>query len=187
MPEEGGHAFDRWAHSLLSDWRNGTVTAWMKGFSYLGSTLTIIIVTIGSAVIFGFLKGWRFTVMLIGGVLFGYLLNRVLKGWIDRARPETLWGITADGASFPSANAMLGMIMFGLILVIIWRESKLPKAVNAVVCALLALCILLMGVCRVYFHVHYITDVLAGYSAGLAVICATIRIGDVRYRKTKGR
>lgn len=124
--------------------------------------------------------------MLIGGVLIGYVLNTLLKSWIGRVRPEAAWGITADGASFPSGNAMLGILMFGLIIVFIWRESKLSKAVNAGIGVLLALCILLMGLCRVYFHVHYVTDVLAGYGAGLAVLCVTILIGDKLLLKREG-
>lgn len=124
--------------------------------------------------------------MLIGGVLIGYVLNTLLKSWIDRIRPEAAWGITADGASFPSGNAMLGFIMFGLIIVFIRRESKLSKAVNVGIGVLLALCILLMGLCRVYFHVHYVTDVLAGYGAGLVVLCVTILIGDKFLLKNEG-
>lgn len=189
LPEEGGQAFDRWAHNLLGDLKSEAVTSWMEGFSYLGATYTIILITISAAAIFGFQmrEGWRYSVLLIGGMLVGYVLNTLLKGWIERVRPATTWGITADGASFPSGNAMLGIILFGLIIVIVWRESKLPKTVKAAFCVVLALLILLMGICRVYFHVHYVTDVLAGYSAGLAVLCAAVLLGDTLYRRSKER
>lgn len=127
--------------------------------------------------------------MIIGGVLGGYVLNTLLKNWNARIRPEEAWGVTADGASFPSGNAMLGIVIFGLILYAIWQGRGASRQLKAGMAILLAVLVVLMGLSRVYFHVHYITDVLAGYSAGLVVVSATILLGDrvIDLRRREGK
>lgn len=183
VPNNGGHAFDNWAHDLLTEWRSEGATALLKLLSALGSTAVIAGITLVGAVWFGYRYSWRYAGMLVGSVAAGFLLNTVLKKLFARVRPDTAWELTADGASFPSGNAMLGFVMFGMIIVILVQESRWNGWVKSLLSIILALLILLMGLSRIYFHVHYISDVLAGYSAGLAVISATVLLASILGRK----
>lgn len=183
LPDSGGHAFDNWAHTLLGDWRSEGVTKIFELLSTLGSTAVIIAITLAAAGWFGYRYGWRYSGILFGSVLAAYLLNTLLKNVFDRVRPDSAWGITADGASFPSGNAMLGIVMFGMIIIVLLRESRWNKPAKLIAAIVLSLLIILMGVSRIYFHVHYITDVLAGYSAGLVVISTTLLLEGAFLRK----
>ncbi|RJE90119.1 phosphatase PAP2 family protein [Paenibacillus sp. 1011MAR3C5] len=183
VPDNGGHAFDQWAHDGLTEWRSEGLTSFLKWMSVLGSTAVIVAITLLAAAWFGYRHGWRYSGMLIGSVLAGYLLNTLLKNLFGRVRPGSAWELTADGASFPSGNAMLGMVMFGMIIVILLKESRWSGWLKSVISVLVALLIVLMGASRIYFHVHYISDVLAGYSAGLIVISAALLLAGIRGRK----
>jgi len=183
VPDKGGHAFDNWAHDLLAEWRSEGMTAMLRLLSTLGSTAVIAGITLLGAIWFGYRYRWRYAAMLIGSVAAGFLLNTLLKKGFARVRPDTAWELAADGASFPSGNAMLGFVMFGMIIVILVRESSWSGWVKSVISIILALLILLMGLSRIYFHVHYVSDVLAGYSAGLAVLAATVLLASRAGRK----
>ncbi|MFF2887511.1 phosphatase PAP2 family protein [Paenibacillus sp. NPDC057967] len=183
VPDNGGHSLDQWAHDGLTEWRSEGLTTLLKGMSLLGSTAVIVAITLIAAGWFGYRYAWRYAGMLIGSVLAGYLINTLLKNGFGRVRPDTAWELTADGASFPSGNAMLGMVMFGMIMIIFLKESRWSGGAKSVIAIILALLVVLMGVSRIYFHVHYLSDVLVGYSAGLAVIAVTLLLANIRGRK----
>ncbi|MCR2802932.1 phosphatase PAP2 family protein [Paenibacillus soyae] len=186
LPEQGGHSLDREVQEWIGGLRSDGLTSVMELLSGIGSTVAIIVITLGAAGVFGYLFGWGYGGMFIGGVLGGFVINTILKNAIDRVRPEEAWGLSADGASFPSANAMLGFVIFGLMLIALWRETRWPGFAKGIIGVVAAALILFMGLCRVYFHVHYVSDILAGYSAGLAVLCATVIIADGIRRKKRG-
>lgn len=187
LPDDGGHSLDRAVQEWIVGLRSDGLTSAMEVLSGIGSTAAIIGVTLAAALLFGYLCGWRYGGMFLGGVLGGFLLNTILKKGIGRVRPEEAWGLSADGASFPSANAMLGFIIFSLILVALWRETRLPVSAKAGLGVIIAAVILFMGLCRVYFHVHYASDILSGFSLGLTVLCATVIIADKIHQKKRGR
>ncbi|WP_147374720.1 phosphatase PAP2 family protein, partial [Hymenobacter rubripertinctus] len=89
------------------------------------------------------------------------LLNQVLKTYFHRLRPQSALFQQA-GLSFPSGHAMIGLALYGCLAWILWRHRHHPAWA-----ALLLLFALLIGLTRVYLHVHYATDVLAGFAGAL--------------------
>jgi undecaprenyl-diphosphatase len=57
---------------------------------------------------------------------------------------------------------MLGVIFYGCLAWLLWQHGRHPAWA-----AFLMFWALLIGLTRVYLHVHYPTDVLAGFAAGL--------------------
>jgi undecaprenyl-diphosphatase len=98
----------------------------------------------------------------------GGLLSEVLKWWFARKRPEIVPHLVNVGsASFPSGHSLLAVVTYltlGAVLARFVRRRR-SRTYCIVVSLLLAL---LIGLSRVYLGVHYPTDVLAGWSAGLA-------------------
>jgi undecaprenyl-diphosphatase len=90
-------------------------------------------------------------------------LNLALKAWVDRPRPVDFDPLVhATNASFPSGHAM-GSFAFALCVVLVVRRLAPHRfAFAAVVGALFAVGV---GWSRVYLHVHYPSDVLAGWFA----------------------
>jgi undecaprenyl-diphosphatase len=98
----------------------------------------------------------------------GGLLSELLKWWFARKRPEIVPHLVNVGsASFPSGHSLLAVVTYltlGALLARFVRRRR-SRTYCIVVSLLLAL---LIGLSRVYLGVHYPTDVLAGWSAGLA-------------------
>ena len=70
--------------------------------------------------------------------------------------------------SFPSGHALESTAVYGGLALTLGRRLR-RRCPRAVVFALGVALPLLIGFSRVYLSVHYLTDVLAGWAAGLAL------------------
>lgn len=104
-------------------------------------------------------------------VLNAYIVLSVLKRVFDRARPEGVLHLSyVESASFPSGHAMMSAVTYVTVAMLLTNLTVRRKyAVYLLVLA--ALLTLSVGLSRVYLGVHYPTDVLAGWSAGLSWCC----------------
>ncbi|MCA0758514.1 phosphatase PAP2 family protein [Paenibacillus sp. N4] len=183
IPEAGGSRLDQWAEAWMSGWKSDGMTGMFTILSYFGSTAAIAGMTLIAAAAVWIAQGWKRGVAILAGMAAAYLLNSLLKSAFERARPVAAWGIEADGASFPSGNAMLGFVMFGLIALTVILSARSGRAVKAGAAAAAVIFIGLMGLSRVYFHVHYISDILGGYAAGLATISLVMLVLQAAERR----
>jgi len=106
----------------------------------------------------------------VGG---GGLLSTVMKQLFARDRPDVVPHLVAvTSSSFPSGHSMLAAILYLTLGALLARfAARRRTKVYVLTVALLAT--FLIGSSRVYLGVHYPTDVLAGWCAGLvwALIC----------------
>jgi len=95
------------------------------------------------------------------------IITNLLKIIIRRERPlEKL--LEVSGFSFPSSHSSISMVVYGYIILLIRRYyNGKYKNLYIGICILL---IILTGISRIYFNVHYITDVIAGYALGLIIL-----------------
>ena len=121
--------------------------------------------------------GMRFYFITVAG---GGLLNLLLKNFFERERPNIHSMIEADGFSFPSGHSMGSMTYYGFLGYLILRSKRNPLS-KVGLGILLCLIILLIGISRIYLGVHYPSDVLAGYAAGLAWLVVCISVLEVIY------
>ena len=90
----------------------------------------------------------------------GWALNELLKAWFQRPRPTSAL-LYQLGLSFPSGHAMMSTAFYGCLAWLLAREyGRWGWAAALLVWAVL------IGLTRVYLHVHYFTDVLAGFAGG---------------------
>lgn len=109
-------------------------------------------------------------VAIIGG---GMLLSTLLKRAIDRPRPALVPHLSYVGStSFPSGHSMLSAVVYLTLGSLLARLVR-PVRLKLYLLAVALLLTFLVGVSRVYLGVHYPSDVLAGWAAGLAwaVLC----------------
>ncbi len=116
--------------------------------------------------------------LLLGGQTLGaWLLNLGLKSIYARPRPAVPL-IEEQGYSYPSGHAMVGLVFY---LALAWALSRgKRRSWRIVILAGGAFLALLIGLSRIYLGVHYPTDVLGGFAAGLGWLCLWQLIGLFR-------
>lgn len=107
-------------------------------------------------------------VLVLGATVGGTVLSTLLKGVYARPRPDLVPHLSyVSSASFPSGHAMLSAVVYLTLGALLARlvEGKWAKVYFVGVAVLLTL---LVGASRVYLGVHYPSDVVAGWGAGVA-------------------
>jgi undecaprenyl-diphosphatase len=110
-------------------------------------------------------------VALVGATLF----TDVVKDLIARLRPPDPVLGPASGYSFPSGHTLNSTVTYGLVALYAWR-SHLALAARRVAVAILAAIPFLVGLSRIALGVHYPSDVLGGWLAGMAVVFTVVAI-----------
>ncbi len=110
---------------------------------------------------------WRTGLLVLASVIGGTIISTVLKGWFDRPRPDLTGAVEVFTASFPSGHATVSAVTYLTIGVLLAeRETRWPPRVLYVAGAIFLTGI--VGFSRIYLGVHYPTDVIAGWSLGIA-------------------
>jgi len=106
-----------------------------------------------------------FSILVIGGAI----LNHLLKIIYHRPRPIISDLVYTYSFSFPSGHSMVSFIFYFSLAYFIYRIYKNIDA-GIVLAGIAAIIVIGIGISRIYLGVHYPSDVIAGYAAGMAWI-----------------
>lgn len=167
--EEGfTQAFDEAVLRWFEGMRTPGLDKAMLEITTLGSGLVlVVIVLVASVFLWQTQHKWSVYLLLLG-TLGGKLLNTILKLSYERPRPTIVESVTdVYSASFPSGHAMSSMVVYGSVAYLVGRlEAKHGLRYTTWIFA--AIAIILIGISRMYLGVHYPSDVIAGFIAGIA-------------------
>lgn len=147
----------------------------MKFATHLGDKYTVIAV-VAAAVLLFFLAGRRRTaVIMLLASLLGLGISQSIKYVIKRERPDVAWRLVTrpHTPSFPSGHSLNSMAIYGSLTLLAARRVRRRFLAGVILVVGFALP-LVIGVSRPYLGVHYPSDVLAGWTAGLA--CALLAL-----------
>lgn len=140
----------------------------------LGSTGVLAAIVIVSAGLLRTIRERRRQALfLITTALLGTGLNNLVKVLVGRERPHfDTSRVSAYGKSFPSGHAMNATVVYCVLLILIWPWLH-TRRTRVVAIFGTSLFIVLIAASRVVLTVHYLTDVAAGITLGLALVCAS--------------
>lgn len=144
----------------------------MLAFTFFGEPNLLLALSVSLGIILWVRKhrSEATTIAVTGAGALG--LNILLKQLFARARPQ-LWERTVDVRfySFPSGHAMISMVIYGLLGYLL--DSRFPKQ-RWWIYSLTVILVAVIGLSRLYLGVHWPTDIIAGYTAGLVWLIACI-------------
>ncbi len=155
-----------------------------RDLTALGSISVLLLFILIVAGYLGLDRKYRAMLFLLAATSTGFALSFGLKSYFERPRPDLVPHLTVvQTASFPSGHAMLSAVVYltlgALLMPLVARRLKFYVITVAI------LLTVLIGLSRIYMGVHYPTDVLAGWTAGL--VWATLSWLVLRVLQRRGQ
>jgi undecaprenyl-diphosphatase len=152
-------------HKLLNP--NAEIGEFMHSFTIFGDT--ILDVFLIAVLVFLPFTTKKVGIPVAATAIVSTVLNKVIKNIVARPRPdEALRLLEIDGYSFPSGHAMNNAAIYIAIMLCLLPLCK-TKTQKGIVIAIFTIIPLIIGVSRVYFNVHFTSDVICGWCLGAIV------------------
>jgi undecaprenyl-diphosphatase len=148
--------------------RNDPLDRFVRIITVFADPVTLIAFGIVGTLAF-WLLGRPWAGIFCGLSVLGMPLNYAIKQIIRRPRPDAAVVkvlIPVVGRSFPSGHAMTAIMFYGLLAFLVWIHVH-HGMWRGVLTAVLVFLALGIGLSRVYLGVHWFSDVLGGWTAGL--------------------
>lgn len=155
-----------------------------RDLTALGGIAILSLVTAGVGGYLLMIRKYHAFWLLVSATAGALLLSTVLKNAYDRERPSHVPHLSiVHTSSFPSGHSMMSSAVYLTLGVLLSRLVQ-GRGLKFYFLSLALLLAFLVGISRVYMGVHYPTDVLAGWTAGLvwALLCWLV----ARYLQSRG-
>ena len=162
----GGLAFDE---PLAAALQGLPAPVWFwEACTFLGGA---ILIPIGVALVLAaaLSRRVRLAVIVALVLVIAAVFTEVVKELAARPRPTMEPLVPAAGYSFPSGHTLNSTVTFGVLALVAWR-SRRSLAVRRAVVVVGVILPVLIGLSRIALGVHWPTDVLAGWLAGVAFV-----------------
>lgn len=177
--------FDNWILQALRSPTDPSVPlgpGWLlptfQDISALGGVSVLLLFTLAISGFFLLTKKGKLLLFFLCSIGGGTLLMVALKLVFARPRPSVVPHLVhATMESFPSGHSMVSAIFF-LTIGALLAQSTSKFILRVYYITVACLIALLIGVSRIYLGVHYPTDVLAGWCAGIAWAAASYVIAE---------
>jgi membrane-associated phospholipid phosphatase len=153
-----------WLHGRASD----SLTDLFHAITFLGNFVTLLAVTLVAVAIL-WRRRERTDALFVALAFVGaQVLSNGMKLGFRRERPFFPDPLATESTfSFPSGHALVSIAVYGAIALVLARQLPSPGQ-QALLVAGTAVLVLAIGFSRLYLGVHFLSDVLAGFAAGIA-------------------
>jgi membrane-associated phospholipid phosphatase len=163
-----------WVASDLPTWME-----WLaRPFSWLGGWIGLTALGVAAAVLLLRERAWLDLAFFLTAYVGAQLAVALLKESFDRPRPDVGSAVPLpESAAFPSGHATGGAAALGALAVL--AAERLPEHRDRVrlwwVVVVLGFAV---GLSRIALNVHFVTDVVAGWSLGVAWLAACLLLRE---------
>lgn len=171
-------ALDLKVYNDILNLRTDNLNKIMIAITHMGSTIAMIG---GAFLLMIIIRKKKENLMISCNLLGVFLLNRIIKLFVSRPRPEGIKLLEASGSSFPSAHAMISTAFYGLLIYLI-KQTKWKKEIKIILSTILSILIIILPFSRIYVGVHYPSDILAGFFFGLGFLIIFINLFNKIYQ-----
>lgn len=184
-------SYDRTVTDFVISFRTPELTQFFQFITDLGDFYGYLIATALAALYF-FMKfrNWKIILELLVVTILAALSNIALKRVINRQRPEIEHLVVVESLSYPSGHSMSAMAFYGFLIYLSFR-IKMSKWLRGFFVFLFVFLILGIGISRIYLGVHFPSDVLGGFTAGLIWVAFCVILFNlidlIRRRKRSGK
>lgn len=168
------HRFEQWLFTVTRPLHSDRKIALSADISALGSSTLVAALAIVGSVGMLIAHRPRDAVVLSAVSALAGASGTWLKRVTRRARPETATS-AMFGSSFPSSHTLMGTALWITVGAMI--GSATYGALHVWVWIVTVSIVILIGLSRVFLHVHYLSDVVAGWAVG-----AALAVGGVLWR-----
>jgi membrane-associated phospholipid phosphatase len=172
---DGMAVLDHPVASFVAAHHSGPLTAVMRAASTAGGPMVLAAVTAVAGVLLGIICRCWGPVLVAGMTVAGSVgLTIVLKEVLGRSRPPLDEALgAADGYAFPSAHAATAAAALGVLAYLCAGRLRSWGAQVAVWAGATTLTAL-VGISRVYLGVHWMTDVIGGWTFGVLWLAVVV-------------
>ena len=178
--------FDSAVTFTVHEYATPPLTTVMKGLTLLGSSVVMGPLALLTLVIFYVRREFHALETLAATFVGALLLEFLLKLTFQRIRPVPFFDLpTPTTFSFPSGHALFSFCFFtGVAAVLAPRLARRETRIVLWVIAVVLTCGI--GFSRIYLGVHYPSDVLAGYAAGVVWVATVKFVNDLHQKNVEG-
>ncbi len=139
----------------------------VKAVTWLGSDGVLWTVIGVSAAFLAARRRWRLVFYLLVTAAGALVMDPILKSLVGLLRPVVAHPLAhGNGNSFPSGHSLGSIVCYGAVLLVFLPATR-GRGRTAFTAALVTL-VALIGISRILLGVHYLSDVLGGWSLGIA-------------------
>jgi undecaprenyl-diphosphatase len=144
------------------------LTAAFRFLTLFGETGVLLGLSVAATAVLAALRWKQAALWFAVSMLGAYALDMALKNSFHRPRPPVSFFATPmpNSFSFPSGHALFSVCWFGTLALLIAPRLR-PRAARIALWSGAAPLAFAIGCSRIYLGVHYPTDVLAGFAAGV--------------------
>lgn len=169
--------FDAMLASALHSHMQETVLLAVAAVSHLGDVWSVTAAAFVMLLVLLMRREWRLAAVWTIALAGIMPINGTLKSLFQRTRPLHDNNIIVEnGWSFPSGHAFGAMVLYGMLAYVLIQ--LLPARWHRVVIAFAVAMTGVIGLSRIVLQVHYFSDVMAGYVAGLTWLLACIALAE---------
>lgn len=170
------NGFDESVYAYLGQFVSAPMNSFMVFITFFGTHLFLIPANLLLVIYFlAVRKHTWYSVKIAAIALSSVALMFILKALFGRPRPEVPLLEAARGLSFPSGHALMSVTFYGLMGYIVWHLVQ-NTFIKWLLITCFAIMVFLIGLSRIYLHVHYTSDVIAGYSMGVLWLVISLKL-----------